>query len=153
MKSHLFVAAFAALVTAGLPGMAAAQVKPGAAPVPVQQTVDIRVCNSSGRPASVAISYVEVGSGRFINRGWYEVADGACKGLVTTDNSNFYMYGDAMDGSGRSWSGSHTLCVQYPGPYTFWSDGGTTCPSGYETRNFVPLRTDTAGTYTWTLNP
>lgn len=151
MKSCLFVAAIAAAVVTGLPDVAAAQVKPGAAPT--QATVDIRVCNNSGRNASVAISYVEVGSGRFINRGWYEVANGACTNLVTTNNSNFYMYGDAMDGSGRRWSGGHALCVQYPGPYTFWSDGGTTCPSGYETRDFVPLHAESTGTYTWTLDP
>ncbi len=155
MKTHLFVAAIAVSLVAGSPGVAAAQSKPGMVPpAPVRAaTVDIRVCNQSGRDANAAISYVEVGTGRFINRGWYNVNDGACTELVSTDNANFYMYADAMDGSGRAWRGSHALCVQYPGPYTFWSDGSDTCPSGYETRDFVVLHADDVGRYTWTLEP
>jgi uncharacterized membrane protein len=150
MKSN-FVAAFAAAaLTALAPAVAAAQAKQnkgGAA------TVDIQVCNESGRDGTVAISYVEAGSSQFINRGWYEVADGTCEAIVSTDNANFYMYGDTLDGSGRAWSGDHALCVQYPGPYTFWSDGSDTCPAGYEIRNFVVMHADDVGTYTWTLHP
>ena len=155
MKTRLVAAAIAAMFTVGAPGQAAAQSKPGMTPpAPARPaTVDIRVCNESGRDATAAVSYVEVGTGRFINRGWYEVANGACAELVSTDNANFYLYGDATDGSGRSWSGNHALCVRYPGPYTFWSDGSDTCPTGYETRNFVVLRADDVGTYTWTLDP
>lgn len=155
MKTRLVVAAIAASFAAGAAAPAVAQGKPGmAAPAPARAaTVDIRVCNESGRNGTVAISYVEVGTGRFINRGWYEVANGACTELVSTDNANFYMYGDTLDGSGRSWSGNHALCVQYPGPYTFWSDGSDTCPSGYETRNFVVMHADDVGAYTWTLEP
>jgi uncharacterized membrane protein len=123
------------------------------ASAPASATVDLRVCNESGRPASVAVSYVEVGTGRFVNRGWYEVANGACSSLVSTDNANFYMYADAMDGSGRSWSGGHTLCVQYPGPYTFYSTGAEYCEPGQEVRNFVPMTAEETGEYTWTLNP
>ena len=155
MKTHLFVAAIAVSLVAGSPDVAAAQSKPGMAPpAPVRPaTVDIRVCNESGRNATTAISYVEVGTGRFINRGWYSVNDGACTELVSTDNANFYMYADATDGSGRAWRGNHSLCVQYPGPYTFWSDGSDTCPTGYETRDFVVLHADDVGAYTWTLEP
>ena len=155
MRTHLFIAAIAVSLVAGSPGLAAAQTKPGMAPpAPAQSaTVDVRVCNESGRNGSVAISYVEVGTGRFINRGWYVVNNGACTELVSTDNSNFYMYGDTLDGSGRTWSGDHALCVQYPGPYTFWSDGSDTCPAGYEVRNFVPMHAEETGPFTWTLEP
>mgnify|MGYP000893540903 CR=1 FL=1 len=155
MRTRLVAAAIAATLALGAPGLAIAQSKPGMAPAAPARpaTVDIRVCNESGRNASIAISYVEVGSGRFINRGWYVVNNGQCTAIVSTDNANFYMYGDAIDGSGRSWSGNHALCVQYPGPYTFWSDGSDTCPSGYETRNFGVLHAEDVGTYTWTLDP
>ena len=155
MRTHLFIAAIAVSLVAGSPGLAAAQTKPGMAPpAPAQSaTVDVRVCNESGRNGSVAISYVEVGTGRFINRGWYVVNNGACTELVSTDTSNFYMYGDTLDGSGRTWSGDHALCVQYPGPYTFWSDGSDTCPAGYEVRNFVPMHAEETGPFTWTLEP
>lgn len=149
MKST-FVAALVVASLALAPNSAIAQVKQNK---PTTATVDIRVCNESGRNATVAISYVEVGTGQFINRGWYEVANGSCTSLVSTDNANFYMYGDTLDGSGRSWSGNHPLCVQYPGPYTFWSDGGDTCPVGYEIKNFVPMTAAEVGAYTWTLQP
>ena len=149
MKST-FVAALVVASLALAPNSAIAQVKQNK---PTTATVDIRVCNESGRNATVAISYVEVGTGQFINRGWYEVANGSCTSLVSTDNANFYMYGDTLDGSGRSWSGNHPLCVQYPGHYTFWSDGGDTCPVGYEIKNFVPMTAAEVGGYTWTLEP
>ena len=149
MKST-FVAALVVASLALAPNSAIAQVKQNK---PTTATVDIRVCNESGRNATVAISYVEIGTGQFINRGWYEVANGSCTSLVSTDNANFYMYGDTLDGSGRSWSGNHPLCVQYPGPYTFWSDGGDTCPVGYEIKNFVPMTAAEVGAYTWTLEP
>ncbi len=148
MKDIILRVAVAVCLT--IPAPASAQTRPGMSSTP---TVDLRVCNESGRSGTVAVSYVEVGSGRFINRGWYDVANGACIDLVSTDNANFYMYGDATDGSGLSWSGDHALCVRYPGPYTFWSDGGDTCPSGYETRNFVAMHAGDIGPYTWTLEP
>lgn len=148
MKS-IVIAAVAAGLTLAAPAPASAQ-KANSSHTP---TVDLKVCNQSGRNATVAVSYVEVGTSRFINRGWFDVNNGSCIDLVSTDNANFYMYGDATDGSGRSWSGNHSLCVQYPGPYTFWSDGSDTCPSGYETRNFVVMHADEVGPYTWTLEP
>jgi uncharacterized membrane protein len=146
-----FVAALAAASLSMLtPDSAFAQAKQNKS---TSGTVDIEVCNESGRNGTVAISYVEVGTGQFINRGWYEVANGSCTSIVSTDNANFYLYGDTLDGSGRTWSGDHPLCVQYPGPYTFWSDGSETCPVGYEIKNFVAMHANETGTYTWTLNP
>ena len=150
MKSTFVVALVAASLATLAPEAAVAQVKQNKSGV---ATVDIRVCNESGRNASVAISYVEVGTAQFINRGWYEVYNGACTSIVSTDNANFYMYGDATDGSGRSWSGNHPLCVQYPGPYTFWSTGSEYCDQGQEVKNFVPMTAAETGTYTWTLEP
>jgi len=156
MKLLIAIAAAASLAA----GPAAwAQAKPsgstaGVAPAaPSRPTVDLRVCNNSGRGASVAVSYVEVGSSQFINRGWYEVANGACTSLVSTDNANFYFYADATDGSGRRWQGNHNLCVEYPGPYTFHSTGETEGASWQELRGFVPAQADEPGQYTWTLDP
>jgi uncharacterized membrane protein len=149
VKSTIAVA-LAASLSMLAPDFAMAQAKPNKGGT---ATVDIQVCNHSGRNGTVAISYVEVGTGQFMNRGWFEVANGSCSFIVSTDNANFYMYGDTLDGSGRSWSGNHALCVQYPGPYTFWSDGSDSCPAGYEIRNFVVMHADDVGTYTWTLDP
>lgn len=150
MKSTIISAIAAASLVTLAPDAAVAQVKQGKSG---GATVDIQVCNESGRNASVAVSYVEVGSGQFINRGWYEVYNGNCTSIVSTDNANFYMYADATDGSGRSWSGHHALCVEYPGPYTFWSTGGEYCDDHQEVKNFVPMTADHVGVYTWTLDP
>lgn len=151
MKSQIVAAAIAAIVCAGAPQVAAAQVKPGASGG--RPTVDLRVCNNSGRNASVAVSYVQPGESSFINRGWYSVDNGTCENIVTTDNANFYFYADAMDGSGRRWQGNHNLCVEYPGPYTFYSTGATECSYGQELRGFVPFHAEEPGTWTWTLDP
>lgn len=125
----------------------------GAVVEPVSNVIDIQACNQSGRPAKVGVSYVEVGTEQFINRGWYDVANGACATLVSTDNANFYMYADATDGSGRSWSGGHALCVEYPGPYTFYSTGAEYCEAHQDVRDFVPMTATETGVYTWTLTP
>ncbi|MDO9608667.1 MAG: DUF1036 domain-containing protein [Brevundimonas sp.] len=149
MKAMTCATVAACLILAAAPPAMA-----GPAPVSAPQaTVELKVCNQSGRDATVAVSYVEVGSGRFINRGWYAVANGVCTDLVSTDNSNFYMYADATDGSGRSWSGNHALCVEYPGPYTFWSTGSEYCDDHQEVKNFVAMHADNPGDYTWTLDP
>lgn len=147
---HLALAAAMALAGVADASTAAAQSKPGAGG---RATIDLKVCNRSGRSATVAVSYVQPGESQFINRGWYDVANGACRDLVTTDNANFYFYADATDGSGRNWKGSHTLCVQYPGPYTFYSDGRSECASGQETREFSAFHADEPGSWTWTLDP
>lgn len=141
-----------AVVATSTPLAAQAQSKPGAYDKG-GSTVDLRVCNHSGRSATVAVSYVEVGQSRFTNRGWYDVADGACTELVSTDNSNFYFYADATDGSGRNWQGTHTLCVEYPGPYTFYSTGASECEYGQELRNFTAFTANDVGPWTWTLDP
>ncbi|MFJ6024192.1 DUF1036 domain-containing protein [Brevundimonas sp. NPDC092305] len=154
MKQHVVIAIVAAVATS--PGIASAQSKPGmgggkqAAPT---STVDLRACNRSGRSASVAVSYVEIGTSQFVNRGWYDVAAGSCVDLPSTDNANFYFYADATDGSGRRWQGGHTLCVEYPGPYTFYSTGGTECAAGQEVRNFVAAHADEPGPWIWNLDP
>lgn len=154
MKQLVVIVAALTAVTI-TPMSASAQSKPGmgGGKGATAATVDLRTCNRSGRAATVAVSYVEVGTSRFVNRGWYDVAPGACIDLPSTDNANFYFYADATDGSGRRWSGNHTLCVEYPGPYTFYSTGDTECAAGQELRSFVAAHADEAGPWTWNLDP
>jgi uncharacterized membrane protein len=155
MKARLVAIAIAASIAAGTPAVTFAQSsEPGAAMGNSRRsTIDLKVCNKSGRDATVAVSYVQPGESVFMNRGWYDVADGICRDLVTTDNANFYFYADATDGSGRYWKGSHTLCIQYPGPFTFYSTGESECDSGQETRDFSAFHADEPGSWTWTLDP
>ena len=151
LRSMLVTATVAACLAGLAPTAAVAQAKPNPYG---QATVDLKVCNQSGRNATVAVSYVEIGSGQFMNRGWYDVYNGSCVDLVSTDNSNFYMYAETLNSGDLSWGGGHNLCVQYPGPFTRYETGnGRTCDDYEELRGFMPLHAEETGSYTWTLNP
>ncbi len=113
--------------------------------------LDIEVCNRSDDNASVALSFMEVGENRFINRGWFTVRAGRCEVLATTGNATFYAYAD-VEGTDRAWEGNHSLCVQYPGPYTFYTSGEY-CAEGQVTRKFTVMTASEAGKYTWNLDP
>lgn len=156
MKTLTIILA-SALAVGATPALS--QARPAAAPTAVQTAaagdaaLTLRVCNRSGHDASVAVSYIAVGESGFTNHGWYDVANGACSDVGTTDNANFYFYADATDGSGRSWQGVHPLCVQYPGPFALRSTASPRCAANQEEKTFVALRSTESGAYTWTLNP
>ena len=115
-------------------------------------SIQLRVCNRSGQNAMVAVSYIPVGEDRFYNRGWFRIGAGDCNDLVETGNSNFYFYAD-VEGTNRYWGGNHQLCVEYPGPYNFYSTSSQYCESHQETRGFQPASMDEPGTFTWNLDP
>lgn len=114
--------------------------------------LDIQVCNRSGQSASVALSFIEPGDTRFINRGWFSVRPGECKVLGQTDNATFYAYAD-VDDTDRAWQGNHSLCVEYPGPYTFYTSESDYCDDDQVTRDFIVMTATETGTYTWNLDP
>jgi len=116
------------------------------------QAIQLRVCNRSGDDALVAVSYIPVGESRFVNRGWFPVGAGECGDIAQTNNSNFYFYADVVDQDSH-WGGSHSLCVEYPGPYDFYTAGSDYCDSGQETRDFVSASRQEPGTFTWDLDP
>jgi uncharacterized membrane protein len=114
----------------------------------------VRVCNRSVQDARVAISYQPVNSTNFYNQGWYPVRANACAELANTTNAYFYGYAEVENRSSDAWTGTHGLCVQYPGPFAFWSSTGTnTCGPGQQLRNFVVLHATGWGIFTWNLNP
>jgi uncharacterized membrane protein len=114
--------------------------------------LDIKVCNRSEESASVALSFIQPGETRFINRGWFSVNPGECKVLGQTDNATFYAYAD-VDNTDRAWQGNHPLCVEYPGPYTFYTSESDYCDDDQVTRDFIVMTATEIGTYTWNLDP
>jgi uncharacterized membrane protein len=125
------------------------------APTPVlakEGLIKIRVCNNSNDVALVAISYIPVGESRFYNRGWFPYEPGECAILVGTDNATFYGYADA-DGTDRYWGGDHSLCVEYPGPYNFYTGTSGYCETWQDVREFVVMKAKEPGVFTWNLNP
>lgn len=164
MKRIATLAAVSALAVglSSIPGAADAQQKSfkgnrGAAPAAPaargsQGLLKIQVCNRSRDGASVALSFIEPGDEQFINRGWFSVRAGECKVLGETDNATFYGYAD-VDGTDRFWGGNHSLCVEYPGPYTFYTSRDGYCTSSQDVRDFVVLTATEPGTFTWNLDP
>lgn len=148
---RLHLVAVAALLLA--PGPAAAQSEDWDDWYDEPASIQIRVCNESGRNATVAISYMEVGTtDYFTHKGWFNVAAGECRDIAKTSNKIFYMYADATDGSDRVWQGNHSLCVEYPGPYTFTTHmSATECGYGQDVREFDRLESTGAETFTWKL--
>lgn len=148
VKTLVSLAAMTALALTPA-GPAFAQKGPAAAG-PSQIT--LRVCNNTNDNARVAISYQPEGQTVFYNEGWFGVPSRSCQDLRTTGNAYSYGYAEVENDGTRFWAGTFPLCVQYPGPYAFWTYG-TQCEAGQEVRNFVTLHAEEYGVYTWSLDP
>jgi uncharacterized membrane protein len=147
MKLRLLVtiAACAALGFAPTPALAQ---KGGAA----GDEIAIRVCNNTNDNARVAISFQPLGASAFYNEGWFGVPSRSCQDLRTTSNAYFYGYAEVENDGSRYWSGNFPLCVQYPGPYAFWTRGSQ-CDPGQEVRQFQTMHAETFGVFIWNLDP
>lgn len=115
-----------------------------------QAVVTIRVCNDSRWDALVAVSYMPRGDSRWLNRGWTRVNRGACRVVGETNNANFYLYADRVGASGY-WGGNNNLCVEYPGPYSFYNVGSMTCSPAQRSVPFRRIHVSSGGTYDWRL--
>jgi uncharacterized membrane protein len=113
----------------------------------------IRVCNNTPHNVRVALSYQPVGSDQFYNQGWFGVAASACQDLAATGNAYAYGYAEVENDGTRYWAGDHPLCVEYPGPYAFWTTTSEYCDGKQESRNFATMHATDWGVYTWTLTP
>lgn len=117
-------------------------------------TITLRVCNNTRDTAQVAISYQPIGSSNFRNEGWYNVNPYSCRDLATTANSYMYGYAEVQGSDTEVWSGSHYLCVEYPGPYDFYNNPNYhSCASYQQDRGFVELYAANFGVFTWNLDP
>lgn len=115
--------------------------------------ITIRVCNNTSGPVRVAVAYQPVGQSRFYNEGWYGVEARACADLARTENAFSYVYAEVANDGAQAWGGSHRHCVQYPGPYAFWSGNAGVCAAGQQARNFAVIEMERWGVFTWTLDP
>lgn len=149
MSLRKFVLGLASLAVVAGPAPALAQKAPSAG----GGSIVFRVCNNTNANTRVAVSYQPVGNAQFYNEGWFGVPSRSCQDLVTTGNAYIYGYAEVENDGSRYWTGDHPLCVQYPGPYAFWTTGSQYCESGQEARNFVVIHADAFGVYTWTLDP
>lgn len=110
---------------------------------------DMRVCNKTGKEASVAVSArLSPTSRDFMVQGWWRVPARRCVDIGTFPRGNFYAHAAA----GRTtWGDSDMrLCVESPGPFKRVNFSGYKC-SKQLLRRFTHVKVTTAR-WTWNLN-
>lgn len=117
---------------------------------PASNTIDIRVCNESGRGAFAAVSYIPIGQTEFWVQGWFSINNGECANIAETENSIYYVFAETMDGPDQYWGGDAPLCVVRPGPFFRVHVGGE-CAYGDGLGQFTRREASGPGESVWTL--
>ena len=116
-------------------------------------TITLRVCNRTDDIVLVASSYIPVGGSGWRNKGWTRVDGGACLDIFRTTNRTFYVRAEVKGDSDQYWGKDIKQCVEYPGPYDFYTGSNdTTCPEG-EPAEFTTFHSDGRSVYVWNLDP
>jgi len=141
----------AAAILAGLLGLVAvALMTPSEANA---STITLRTCNNTRHSVLVASSYIPVGGSDWRNVGWTRVNAHSCMSLFRTNNRTFYARAEIRGDSSRYWGSDIKQCVEYPGPYDFYTGSeDTTCPEG-EPQEFTTFHSDGRSVYIWNLDP
>jgi uncharacterized membrane protein len=114
----------------------------------------LRVCNNTSQPALVASSYIPIGQSDWRNVGWTAVGPRSCReNLFTTNNNTVYLRAEVRGDSSQYWGNDIQQCVDYPGPYDFYTrSDDTTCPQGTP-EGFTTIDTEGKEGFTWNLDP
>jgi uncharacterized membrane protein len=122
-------------------------------PAQADSIVTLRVCNHTDRTVLVASSYIPIGGSDWRNIGWTAVGAGACNDAFKTANGTFYARAEVKGDSSKYWGSDIKQCVEYPGPYDFYTGSNdTTCPEG-EPQEFTTFHSDGRPVYVWNLTP
>lgn len=134
----------------GLAGLAAIS---SATPAQAARVITLRACNHTGDTVLVASSYIPIGGSDWRNKGWTRVGPGRCEDIFKTTNRTFYARAEVKGDSDSYWGKGIKQCVEYPGPYDFYTASeDTTCPEG-EPAEFTTFHSDGSPVYVWNLNP
>jgi len=115
--------------------------------------ITLKVCNRTDDPVLVASSYIPIGGSDWRNKGWTRVDAGACLNVFKTTNRTFYARAEVKGDSDQYWGKDIKQCVEYPGPYDFYTGSNdTTCPEG-EPAEFTTFHSDGRPVYVWNLDP
>ena len=131
---------------------------PAAAPAPYLQmaantTVTLRACNHTAKTLLVASSFIPVRASDWRNKGWTTVGAHACVNIFETENHTFYVRAEVKGHSDQSWGHDIAQCVEYPGPYDFFTKSSdTSCPEG-EPAQFSTIHAGNGPVFVWDLNP
>lgn len=142
---------FGTVALLSLAGLAAV-----AAVAPAQargHAITLRVCNRTDDPVLVASSFIPIGGSDWRNKGWTRVNAGGCEDIFRTENRTFYARAEVKGDSDQYWGSDIKQCVEYPGPYDFYTGSDeTTCPEG-EPAEFTTFHSDGRSVYVWNLDP
>lgn len=115
--------------------------------------ITLRACNNTRHTVLVASSYIPVGGSEWRNAGWTRVSAHSCTSIFRTSNRTFYARAEIRGDSSRYWGSGIKQCVEYPGPYSFYTGSeDTTCPEG-EPQEFTTFHSDGRSVYIWNLDP
>ena len=115
--------------------------------------ITMRACNHTGDTVMVASSFIPVGGSNWRNKGWTSVNAGQCLDIFKTGNYTFYARAEVKGDSDSYWGTDIKQCVEYPGPYDFYTGSSdTSCPEG-EPADFSTFQSDGSPVYVWNLNP
>jgi uncharacterized membrane protein len=115
--------------------------------------VTLRACNHTKDAVLVAGSYIPPGGEKWRNKGWTRVNAGGCQNVFQTTNNTFYVRAEVKGDSSQFWGSDIMQCVEYPGPYDFYTGSDdTTCPEG-EPQKFTTIHSDGRPVFVWNLNP
>ena len=99
----------------------------------------LRICNQSVEPNSVAIAAME--GGAWVTRGWFPLEKQECKTLARDINGKiYYVYAEGIRGS--VWRGTYRLCVRPKEAFTITGLGECE-PRGLKTVQFDKIEVET----------
>ncbi|HEX4303028.1 MAG TPA: DUF1036 domain-containing protein [Rhizomicrobium sp.] len=137
-------------IALGVAGLAAVSL---ASPAQAASVVTLRACNNTKDNVLVAASFIPIGGSDWRNKGWTRVSPHSCEDIFKTANHTFYARAEVKGNSDQYWGSDIKQCVEYPGPYDFFTASeDTSCPEG-EPAEFTTFHADNRAVYVWNLNP
>jgi hypothetical protein len=114
---------------------------------------EFKVCNRSGRTASVAVEHhVSPTDQNFVVRGWWTVPAGECQAIGNFPKGWFYYYAAEYGTDAFEWAGEDAkICIDRIGPVERMHTRTTICTGKY-LRGFHSARVDYPSV-TWNLDP
>jgi len=114
---------------------------------------EFKVCNRSGRTASVAIEhYVSPSDKNFVVQGWWTVPTGGCQSIGNFPRGWFYYYAAEAGTDAFEWAGNDAqVCIERIGKVERMHPRGITCANKY-LRGFHSALVDFSSV-TWNLDP
>ena len=117
------------------------------------KTITLRACNHTDTAVMIGSSFIPLGGSDWRNKGWTQVNPGQCSDIFQTANYTFYARAEVKGDSDSYWGTDIKQCVEYPGPYDFFTGSDdTSCPEG-EPADFTTFKSDGSPVYVWNLNP